>query len=220
MLGVWATGVVAFGISLTAMQFRLTKRIRRQRPLIDSSVLNLLEDCKQLMGVRVPLTLVETRDVGSPTLFGFVRPRLLLPAGLAQKFSAAELRYVFLHELAHIKRNDILIGWLMTALQIMHWFNPLVWLAAHRMRVDRELACDALALSFARDEENQPYGQTIIKLLENFGRSAWAPSMAGAVENKNQLKERIRMIARIQENQPGPHAGRRAFGRARHHHAH
>ena len=170
-----------------------------RRPLIDVSVLNLLEDCKQQMGVRVPVTLIETAEVGSPSLFGFVRPRLLLPAGLTRDFSPEELRYVFLHELAHIKRNDILVGWLMTALQILHWFNPLVWLAAHRMRVDRELACDALALSYARDEENQRYGQTIIKLLESFGRSAWAPSMAGAVENKNQLKERIRMIAKYRK---------------------
>jgi hypothetical protein len=124
--------------------------------------------------------------------------------GLTRSFSQEELRYVFLHELSHIKRRDILTGWLMTALQILHWFNPLVWLAFHRMRVDRELACDALALSYAKDEENQPYGRTIIKLLEGFGCSAWAPSMAGTVENKNQMKERISMIAKFRKTSRGP----------------
>src|SRR5207248_3646996 len=103
------------------------------------------------------------------------------------------LRYVFLHELAHIKRHDILAGWLMAVLQIAHWFNPLVWLASYRMRADRELACDALALSYARENENQRYGDTIIKLLEGFGQSAWAPGLAGTVENGNQTKERIQM---------------------------
>ena len=166
--------------------------------------MNLLEDCKQAMGLRVPVTLVETPAVGSPSLFGFVRPRLLLPVGLTRSFSQEELRYVFLHELSHIKRQDILTGWLMTALQILHWFNPLVWLAFHRMRVDRELACDALALSYAKEEENQPYGRTIIKLLEGFGCSAWAPSMAGTVENKNQMKERISMIAKFRRTNHGP----------------
>jgi hypothetical protein len=92
----------------------------------------------------------------------------------------------------------------MTALQILHWFNPLVWLAFHRMRVDRELACDALALSYAKEEENQPYGRTIIKLLEGFGCSTWAPSMAGTVENKNQMKERISMIAKFRKTSHGP----------------
>jgi hypothetical protein len=136
-------------------------------------------------------------------LFGFIRPRLLLPAGFTRSFSPEELRHVFLHELAHIKRCDILIGWLMTAVQILHWFNPFVWFAGYRMRVDRELACDALALSYARDEENQRYGETIIKLLESFGRSAWSPGLAGAVENKNQLKERIRMIAKYRKTNRG-----------------
>ncbi len=197
-------GAVALAICLVITHYRLWRRVTPRRPLIDARVMNLLEDCKQAMGLRVPVTLVETPAVGSPSLFGFVRPRLLLPVGLTQSFSEEELRFVFLHELSHIKRLDILTGWLMTALQILHWFNPLVWLAFHRMRVDRELACDALALSYAKEEENQPYGRTIIKLLEGFGCSTWAPSMAGTVENRNQLKERISMIAKFRKTSHGP----------------
>ena len=151
----------------------------------------------------MPVSVIENKEVGSPTLFGFVRPRLLLPAGITKSFSLEELRHVFLHDLSHIKRHDILIGWLMTLLQVLHWFNPLVWIASHRMRVDRELACDALALSHTSQGEQQRYGETIIKLLENFGKSAWAPSLAGAIENKNQMKERIRMIAKFRKTNRG-----------------
>jgi hypothetical protein len=79
-----------------------------------------------------------------------------------------------------------------------------VWLAFYRMRADRELACDALALSHANADENQRYGNTIIKLLESFGRSAWAPSLAGAVESKNQLKERISMIGKFKNTNRVP----------------
>jgi beta-lactamase regulating signal transducer with metallopeptidase domain len=199
----WAAGALALAVCLGITHYRLWRRVTLRRPLIDMRVMNLLEDCKQAMGVRVPVTLVETPAVGSPSLFGFLRPRLLLPVGLTRDFSQEELRYVFLHELSHIKRQDILTGWLMTALQILHWFNPLVWLAFHRMRLDRELACDALALSYAKEEENQPYGRTIIKLLESFGGSTWAPSMAGTVENKNQIKERISMIAKFRKTSHG-----------------
>lgn len=204
LLGLWSAGTMGLGIYLLVLHFRLSRRIGLHRPLIDAPILNLLEDCKQQMGVRAPVTLVETEAVGSPSLFGFVRPRLLLPAGLAQSFSLQELRCMFLHELGHIKRCDIQIGWLMTALQIVHWFNPLVWLACYRMRVDRELACDALALRYAPEDENQRYGNTIIKLLERFGSPARAPSLAAAVENKNQLKERIQMIAKFRKTNRGP----------------
>jgi beta-lactamase regulating signal transducer with metallopeptidase domain len=204
LLVVWLSGACALAVCLALTHYRLWRRVTPCRPLIDARVMNLLEDCKQLMGLRVPVTMVETPAVGSPSLFGFVRPRLLLPVGLTASFSEAELRYVFLHELSHIKRLDIPTGWLMTALQVLHWFNPLVWLAFHRMRVDRELACDALALSYAQEEENRPYGRTIIKLLEGFGGSAWAPSLAGTVESKNQMKERISMIAKFRRTNRVP----------------
>jgi beta-lactamase regulating signal transducer with metallopeptidase domain len=204
LLGSWLAGAAALAGCLLLTHYRLWRRVAPCRPLIDARVMNLLEDCKQLMGLHVPVTLVETAAVRSPSLFGFVRPRLLLPTGLTSSFSEAELRHVFLHELSHIKRQDILTGWLMTALQILHWFNPLVWVAFHRMRVDRELACDALALSYAKEEENRPYGRTIIKLLERFGGSTWAPSLAGTVENKNQMKERISMIAKFRRTNRMP----------------
>ena len=193
LLWIWAAGAVSLAGYLTYNQYRISKAVTYRRPLIDARVMNLLEDCKQLMNVRVPVTLVVTGDAGSPALFGFLRPRLLLPAGLTRSFSEEELRHVFVHELSHIKRNDILVGWAMTALQILHWFNPLVWVAFRRMRLDRELACDAMALSYVK--ETRPYGETIIKLLEGFGCSARGPSLAGTLEDKNQMKERIHMIA-------------------------
>ena len=200
----WAIGAMTLGSYLAWSHYRILRQVLVCRPLIEAPVMNLLEDCKERMGVHTPVTLVETTQAGSPALFGFIRPRLLLPVGLTRRFSPEELRFIFLHELGHLKRHDIFIAWLMTGLQIVHWFNPLVWLAFHRMRVDRELACDALALSYARENDNQPYGRTIIKLLEGFGSSAWAPGLAGTVENRNQLKERIGMIAKFNKTNRGP----------------
>jgi len=200
----WLAGVVTLPVYLLVGSWRFGRTIRRERPVTDQNVLNLLEDCKQEMGVLTPLTLVETAAVASPSLFGFVRPRLLLPAGLTRNFSLAELRYVFLHELSHVRRGDILAGWLMTVPLIIHWFNPLVWFAWNRMRLDRELACDALALSRTREGENRHYGETIIKLLEGFSRPAMAPGLVGILENQNQIKRRISMIAQFKKTNRWP----------------
>jgi beta-lactamase regulating signal transducer with metallopeptidase domain len=199
----WAAGALSLAGCAAVNHYKIRRRVAGRRPLIDATTLNLLEDCKALMGVNTPVTLIETEAVQSPSLFGFVRPRLLLPSRLASSFSREELRHVFLHELAHVKRNDIFTGWLMLALQILHWFNPLVWLAFHRLRADRELACDALALAHSRPGENEAYGLTIVKLLEGFGRSVWAPSLVGILENKQQMKERINMIARFRKTDRG-----------------
>jgi beta-lactamase regulating signal transducer with metallopeptidase domain len=199
----WAIGALSLASCVLVSQYKFRRRVKWLRPLTDGPTLSLLEDCKALMGVNTPVSLVETEAINSPTLFGFVRPRLLLPTGLVSTFTRGELRHVFLHELAHIKRHDILTGWVALGLQIVHWFNPLVWLAFHRLRADRELACDALALSYVRTGENESYGLTIVKLLEGFGQPVWGPSLAGILENKQQTKERITMIAKFHKTDRG-----------------
>jgi beta-lactamase regulating signal transducer with metallopeptidase domain len=200
----WAAGALSLASCALISHHTFRRRVSRLRPLTDGPTLSLLEDCKALMGVSTPVTLVETETINGPTLFGFVRPRLLLPAGLVSSFTREELRHVFLHELAHIKRHDILTGWVTTGLQVLHWFNPLVWLAFYRLRADRELACDALALSRAPTDEKESYGLTIVKLLEGFGQPLWRPSLAGILENRQQMKERISMIARFNKTDQGP----------------
>jgi beta-lactamase regulating signal transducer with metallopeptidase domain len=204
LAGIWLAGAVALPCYSVLATWRLGRKVWAQRPVTDQAVLNLLEDCKQEMRVRTPLSLIETSAVSGPALLGFIRPRLLLPAGLISAFSRPELRYVFLHELGHVKRGDIILNWLITVPLCLHWFNPLVWFAFHRMRADREVACDALALSHAGDTENRSYGQTIIKLLENFSRPVMAPALAGILETKNQMQRRISMIAKFKKTSGWP----------------
>ncbi|MHC4117945.1 MAG: M56 family metallopeptidase [Planctomycetota bacterium] len=193
----WLAGGAALAVYVAACNFHLWWLVTRERPLTDQKILDLLEDCKTEMGIRNILGIVTTDKVSSAALFGFVRPRLLLPAGMVETLSLKELRYVFLHELGHLRRRDIYVGWLMSLLQILHWFNPLVWLAFYRMQSDRELACDALVLSRTRSGESREYGHTIVRLLERFSRPQRLPSMAGISENKSQLKRRIKMIAKF-----------------------
>lgn len=200
---VWLAGAAAMAVAAGLNHYRIYRRVAWRRPVVDASLLELLEDVKETMRLNAPVLLIETAAVQSPALFGFVRPRLLFPPGMLRQFSREELRHVFLHELAHVKRNDVLAGWIVLTLQIVHWFNPLVWLAFYRLRIDRELACDALALSYARAGENEFYGLTIVKLLESFGRPSWAPALAGILENKQRMKERINMIAHYHQPNRG-----------------
>ncbi len=204
LFGAWLLGAVALLARLLASGIRMRWGTRRKRPLTDAVVLDLLEDCKQDMRIYTPLAIIETDTATSPALYGFIRPRLLLPAGLRKAFSISELRHVFLHELGHIKRGDIPVNWLATLLLILNWFNPLVWYAFHRMQADRELACDALALSYSGDQERQAYGRTVIKALELFSLSAVSPGMAGILENRNQMKARIRMIRQFNKSDDWP----------------
>jgi len=192
---VWLAGALTLAVYASAGNIGLLAKVGRERPVTDQKILDLLEGCKAEIGVRTFLAVVQTPKVKSPALLGFVRPRLLLPEGMIETLSLEELRFVFLHEVAHIKRHDIVVNWVTAVLQVMHWFNPLIWYAFHRMRTDRELACDALALSHTQPGESQEYGRTIVNLLERFSQPRRMPGMAAILEDRSQLKRRITMIA-------------------------
>ena len=91
----WVAGALTLGLGVAVTHYRLSRRVAKCRPLIDEEVLGLLEDCKEAMGVSVPVTLVETAAVDSPCLFGFVRPRLLLPGGVHATLFAGRIAPCF-----------------------------------------------------------------------------------------------------------------------------
>jgi beta-lactamase regulating signal transducer with metallopeptidase domain/Tol biopolymer transport system component len=199
LLFLWLAGVIVIGGYLLWSNFFLWRIVKRDRPLLDQKTLELFEECKELMGVQTLVGLIPSARIKSPALFGFIRPRLLLPLAMVEEAGQEEMRYVFLHELAHLKHRDIYLGWLTSLLQILHWFNPLVWFAFHRMRSDRELSCDAFVLSRTGNEKSQEYGRAIVGLLRRFSRSRPLPAMAGILENQSQLKRRIIMIAQFKK---------------------
>jgi len=195
----WLLGALVMACIVGARNFSLWRTVKRERPITDREILDLLEDCKMEMRVQTIVGVVVSDRVKSPVLFGFVRPRLLLPQGILEAYGLEELRYIFIHELAHFKQRDIYLGWLMALLQILHWFNPLMWFAFHRMRVDRELACDGLAVSMMETDEPPRYGRTILNLFERFSQVSYVPSIAGILEDSSKLERRIKMIAKFKK---------------------
>jgi TonB family protein len=87
------------------------------------------------------------RDGIGPALLGLLRPQIVLPADFEQRYSAEQRALVLDHERVHLRRGDLWINAAMTVLQCLYWFNPLIHLAARRLRVDQELACDAVVIS-------------------------------------------------------------------------
>ncbi|PGD69640.1 transcriptional regulator, partial [Bacillus toyonensis] len=98
------------------------------------------------MSVQQDIPLLLAGKISSPTVFGFIRPKVLLSSVHMKVLDEQQLRYIFHHELAHIKRRDVGVNWLIHGLLIPNWFNPILWYAYSCMREDKELACDAFAL--------------------------------------------------------------------------
>ena len=191
---VWLGGFLWMVARTLIPQARFRLRLRRGTVVDDPAVLRLLQQCGQVMKLRSLPRLIRTPAVQTPTLHGFWRPCVLLPDGTVDTLNATELRYVLLHELAHIKRRDMPVLWLMTFLKALHWFNPLFRIAANRLGAAAELACDHWVMARLHDRENLPYGATIVKMLERLAPPAPLPGVLGIAEDKRRLFERITAI--------------------------
>ena len=192
----WATGASLFLVHVGWTSFR-TARAFRKYPVIGCARANrILRECERSLGVKSAAALVGHDRPGGVVLFGSRRPRIAVPRTQLESLSDRELRHVFLHELAHWKRRDIPVAWIITFLQAVHWFNPLVWYAFYRMRLDREIACDALALTRMPEGEAAGYGRTLIKMVCRRPLAGGVSAAVGMAENTSQLERRINMISR------------------------
>ena len=200
LLYTWLTGAVLLGLYTLFRNMSFWIRIKDIPMIIDREILDLLEECKAGMKINTIVGIAITDLVNSPALFGYLRPRLLLPEGVLEKLTKSELRYVFMHELGHLKRHDNGMSWIITLLQVFHWFNPLVWLAFYQMRIDQESACDTSVLSRIKNNQSKDYAESIVGFLEKFCQNSQLPAMAGIIENKSQMKRRIAMIVRYKKN--------------------
>lgn len=192
---VWLIGMTALGLYTAAVNWAFASGIRRRYiPLRNDRIQRALEDCRALLHIRRAIPLLTTDKARAPALYGLFRPRILVCESNLEKLGDAEIRHIFLHELSHYKRKDVAVNWLLTVLQIVYFFNPLVWYAFRKIREDSEIACDAAALSYINPSEHAAYGGTILKLVRLFSESGLIPAAAGMSINKSSLKRRILMI--------------------------
>lgn len=192
---IWLYGVAVLLVLRVATVVSFRRRLQRTVKAAELRMERVVERCGAQMGLRRLPTVVTTSLVGSPALFGLWRPRLLMPPGLVGKLDATELQWVVRHELAHLRRRDL---WAQAGLQLaclVHWFNPLVWLAARLARHDGELACDAWVMRRMAEGQTDDYGRTLLKVLSLASRGQRLRAAVGILENRRRLVDRIEMIA-------------------------
>ena len=156
--------VVVWQISRIGYQrYLLEQWLRLATPASDERLNEMLRDLARRLGLRrVPQALFTNCD-RSPFVCGVWRPVIVLQGSLFNTLTANQLRQVLLHELAHVKRNDLVWGWLPAITCIVYWFHPVAHWVAYGNQLDRELACDQLAIAFS-GEGAARYANTLIEV--------------------------------------------------------
>ena len=174
----WLCGIVVVSLWFLSTNLRFWLRLRRSRRVLEL-------DC--------PIRVYVTGAAETPCLFGLIRPAIYLTPEVAEDEVA--LRHVLAHELTHYRHWDHVWSVLRCVCLAVHWYNPLVWLAASLSRRDAELACDESTIRRIGEEERTAYGRTLIGLtcVHRSNLLHTATTMTGS---KKSIKERIVLIAK------------------------
>jgi len=195
------SGAVIILLSVAVGRLRLRALRRAAQPLSNGDWLALLRLLCGELRVGRPVTLLQSADDVMPVTWGWWQPVILLPAE-ADEWSPERRRVVLLHELAHVKRWDCLTQMIARLACAVYWFNPLVWMAARRMCVERERACDDLVLN--RGCLASDYAAHLVEIARSFRR---VPQVAAiAMARSSHLEGRIAGIVDASLDRRAPHA--------------
>jgi hypothetical protein len=138
-------------------------------------------------------------------LVGTWHSKIVVPTDFDVRNSAEERELVLAHERAHESRHDIAVNAFASLALCLFWFNPLMYRALTWLRIDQELACDALVLS-QRGEARRRYTDVLLK-TQLATESAWGPPVGCHWQSAHPLKERISMLKRPLPGRPRRLAG-------------
>jgi len=175
LVSVWLLGVLICSIRPIWglwIQWRLRHTGLQPVPESIQSTLNaLIQKLRLTRAVRI----AESALVKVPLVVGYVHPMILLPASVITGLTSSQLEAVLAHELAHVRRHDWLINTLQVIAETLLFYHPAIWWLSSRIRQERELCCDDIALGL--DVDKAVFARTLLT-LEELRQKAMVPAMA------------------------------------------
>ncbi len=194
---IWLLGtlVLATWLVVKLRELRGAHRGKAEEAALPPWFGKLLADTATKLNLRRVPEVAFSETVVCPAVFGIFRPILLLPKGNITGFSRKDTGHILLHELAHIKRGDLWVHSVYMVLQVVYWFNPLLWFVRRQLRHLRELCCDATVAGILQ-EKTADYRQTILENARRFLAKTVEPGMGllGLFEDSNRLLIRLKWL--------------------------
>ena len=183
----WTIGFFLFNLRYIFGQFRMQKLMRKAKLATDERTSLYRSEIKRRYKISSPVRILTCQSVATPLATGFFRHTIILPDNYVQ-WSGEHLKFVLLHEAAHIKRRDVITHFIVQFVTTLYWFNPLIWLAQKQFILEREHACDELVV--AHSTKPSAYADMLLNFARFFSlqRAAYAGlSMAGSKQIEGRL---------------------------------
>ncbi|HEX7915942.1 TonB family protein [Rudaea sp.] len=192
-VGLWLAGVCMIALRSFLHWRHLAALVRSATALPRDWQLRLIE-LRQRFGILRPVRLLASFAVATPTLVGWLKPTILLPASLLSGFTPAQIELILAHELAHVRRYDYIANLIQVVVETLLFYHPVVhWICAD-VRQQREQCCDDLVLGVGGGER-LAYARTLADLEEwTQGESGFGAAMPALGAGGGVLLERVRRI--------------------------
>ncbi len=207
MLALWGAGALIVAFWYVMGHLGLARIARSAVPLASHEWERMGQIEALDHGVKTP-RILRSGAVGSPVIWGLRRPVVLLPHS-AEDWTSERRRVVLAHELAHAARGDMLAQFIATVACALYWFHPLAWLAARRLRVESERACDDQVV--CRGIPVTDYAGHLLEVAR--GSQALRPGGVVAIGMAKPSHFEGRLLALLDERRPrsAPRSGVRAL---------
>ena len=209
LVALWMAGSLAMSLRLAGgwVWLQWLRRRRDTRPAGDAEQLLLLRLC-QRMKVGSNLRLLLCRSVPGPTVLGWLKPVILIPPALVTGLSPGQLELILAHELAHVLRHDFLVNLLQSVAEVLFFFHPAVWWLSKKIRQERELASDDLAVRLRGDALDYAQALTALAALAARARIPQpAPRLALGAQGGDFMSRIQRLLSPTAPTRLAPRAG-------------
>jgi len=191
LFGAWTVVVLWQMLRIVAACRQATGLSKGCRASDDGDLLEPLARFSKLVGLAVPPRLLEAKGSGSPLLVGILWPAIVLPATTLKQLDAAERELVIGHEIAHVKRRDLLSSLVAAVIRALFFFHPLAWLGERQLRLTQEIAADELAIALQKQHPAR-YASLLVSIVSKLGTGSLVPTMSvGAAGSHQSLRERL-----------------------------
>lgn len=204
LVTVWLLGFGFFLLRLGGGLFYVRQmRTRGVRPVPDAMKTSF-ENVLARTGIRRTVALLESALAHTPLVIGYLKPVILLPVGLLNQLSAAEVEAVLAHELAHIARRDWVLNLVQSFVEAVFYYHPAIWWMSAIVRAERENCCDDFAVSLT--DNRLFYAKTLLRVQEFACTNSPAqPALALALDGPKTFgRRRPALLDRVKRilNQP------------------
>ena len=191
----WLGGVLFLLGALAAHWVRLRRQVARALPApepLETLLARLAQEC----GLRRAPRLLLADGLLSPVACGLLRPTILLPSHLPASLESEELQLVLAHELAHLRRGDVLVQLVAALVRVLYFFHPVAWISTRQLARERELAADETTVGW-RGASSRQYASTLLKVVEAAPRTLPVGALSlGLSEAARELETRLIWLRR------------------------